>query len=177
MNKKRTYTLVALLIAIVALGIGYAAVTSLLDITGNATALESDGVQLEFTGTPTNNGTQPGNSASINSGNKTAVCTVVLKTAGESATCSYTVTNNTTDTSLSATNLAATVYEESTYDTAWTNSSSDYFTITTNVGQTTLANAASTTVTVTVTLKKENVTGSPKTENFYVAVTGTTSQS
>ena len=179
MNKKRTYTLVALLIAIVALGIGYAAVTSLLDITGNATALESDGVQLEFTGTPTNSGTQPGNGASIVSGNpQRAVCTVVLKTAGETATCTYTVTNNTTDTSLSATNLAATVYEDSSYNTAWNNtSSSDYFTITSAVGAATLANGASTTATVTVTLKKENTTDATMPETFYVKIVGETDQS
>jgi hypothetical protein len=45
-NRKKIYTLVAILVAIVALGIGYAAVSTLLEIDGTATVLESDGVKL-----------------------------------------------------------------------------------------------------------------------------------
>ncbi len=67
-NKKRTYTIVGILLAIIALGIGYAAVTTLLEIDGTATALQSDGVKLEFTGTPTNSGTQSGNAITSTSG-------------------------------------------------------------------------------------------------------------
>ena len=177
-NKKRTYTIVGLLLAIVALGIGYAAVSTLLTIDGTATALQSDGVKLEFTGTPTNSGTQSGNAASINGSDSTkAVCTVVLKNMGESATCTYTVANNTTDTSISAKDLEISVYSDSGYSNAWTSSSSTYFTITSAIGSTTLANGATTTATVTVTLKKENTTGSNITENFYVKVVGDTQQS
>ena len=177
-NKKQAYFILVLLVAIVALGIGYAAVSRLLDITGTATVLESDGVKLEFTGTPTNSGTESGNSAAINGSDSTkATCTVVLKNMGDSATCSYTVTNSTTDTSISAKDLAIAVFEDSSYATAWTSASSDYFTITSSIGSTTLANGATTTATVTVTLKKENTTGSSITENFYVKVSGDTQQS
>ena len=175
-NKRRTYTIVAILLAVVALGIGYAAVSTLLTINGSATALQSDGVKLEFTGTPTNSGTQSGNSAAIDSSDSTvATCTVVLKNMNESATCSYTVTNTTTDTSISAKDLAVAIFDRN--NAAWTSSSSTYFTITSAVGASTLANGASTTVTVTVTLKKENTTGSDITETFTVKVNGDTQQS
>jgi len=177
-NKKKTYFVLVILLAIVALSIGYAAVSRLLDVTGTATVLESDGVQLEFTGTPTTSGGQTGTTASINGSDATkATCTVVLKNMGESATCSYTVTNNTSDTTISAKDLAVGVFQDSGFATAWSASSSDYFTITSNIGANTLANGASTTVTVTVTLKKENTTGSSITENFYVKVEGDTQQS
>lgn len=181
-NRKKIYTLVAILVAIVALGIGYAAVSTLLEIDGTATVLESDGVKLEFTGTPTNSGTEDGNAAAINgSDSSKATCTVVLKNINDTATCSYTVANNSTDTTLTAANLAINVYSDSGYSTTWvngnTNPSSQYFDITSSIGATTLANAATTTATVTVTLKKENTTGSSITENFYVKVSGETQQS
>lgn len=175
-NKRRTYTIVAILLAVVALGIGYAAVSTLMTINGSATALQSDGVKLEFTGTPTNSGTQSGNSAAIDGSDSTvATCTVVLKNMNESATCSYTVANTTTDTSISAKDLAVAVYDSN--NVAWTSSSSSYFTISSAIGSTTLANGATTTVTVTVTLKKENTTGSDITETFTVKVNGDTQQS
>lgn len=177
-NKRRTYTIVAILLAVVALGIGYAAVSTLMSINGTATALQSDGVKLEFTGTPTNSGSQSGNAASIDSNDSSkGVCTVVLKNMNESATCTFTVQNTTTDTSISAKDLAISVYEDSGYATAWSASSSTYFTITSAIGSTTLANGATTTATVTVTLKKENTTGSDITENFYVKIVGDTQQS
>ena len=176
-NKKRAYTIVAILLAIVALGIGYAAVSQLLTINGTATALQSDGVKLEFTGTPTNSNARSGNAASIAQGDaSTGVCTVVLKDAGETATCTFTVSVSSTDPTISAKDLAATVYEDSAFSTAWSNSSSDYFTITSAVGATTLTKGNTTTATVTVTLKKENITGADITENFYVKVVGDTAQ-
>lgn len=177
-NKKKTYKIVAILLAVVALGIGYAAVSTLLTIDGTATALLSDGVKLQFTGTPTNSGTESGNAAAINESDPTkATCTVVLKNMNDSATCTFTVTNNTTDTTISAKDLAIAVYSDSGYVTGWAASSSNYFTITSSIGSTTLAHGATTTATVTVTLKKENTTGSNISENFYVKIVGDTDQS
>ena len=176
-NNKNVYILLIIFLAMVALGVGYAAVSRLLDITGTATVLESAGVKLQFTGTPTNSGTLSGNAATIDSSDPSkATCTVVLKNNGESATCSYTIVNNTTDTSISAKDIAIDVFEDSSFGTAWSASSSEYFTITSSIGSTTLANGATTTATVTVTLKKENTTGSSITENFYVKVDGDTQQ-
>ena len=176
-NKKRMYIIVGMILAIIALGIGYATVSTLLEIDGTATVLQSEGVQLEFTGTPTNNGTESGNAAAIDANDSTkATCTVVLKNYNDSATCTYTVKNSTTDTSISAKDLAISVYEDSSYNTAWSASSSSYFTITQTIGSTTLANNSTTTATVTVTLKKENTTGSSITENFYVKIVGDTQQ-
>ena len=175
-NSKKTYTLVAILVAVVALGIGYAAVTTLLEITGTANVLQSDGVELNFTGTPTATGGESGSAASIDSDPTKAVCTAVLKDYNDSVVCTYTIKNVSTDTSLSATSLAIAAYEDSSYTTAWSASSSDYFTITTAVNASSLANNATTTATVTVTLKKENITNANIVENFYVKVTGDTSQ-
>ena len=137
-NRKKTYAVLAILVAIVALGIGYAAVSTLLQIDGTATVLESDGVKLEFTGTPTNSGTEVGNAAAIDANNPAkATCTVVLKNINDTATCSYTVRNNSTDTTLTASNLAVGVYSDSGYSTTWvngsTNPSSQYFDITSSI--------------------------------------------
>ena len=178
-NKQKTYTIVAILLAVVSLGIGYAAVSRLMSIDGTATALPGDGVKLEFTGTPTNSGTQTGNAAAIDAQDASkGTCTVVLKDVNESATCTFTVANTTTDTSISAKDLAISVYSDSGYTTAWSNTtSSQYFSISSNIGATTLANGATTTATVTVTLKKTNTTGSNVTENFYVKIDGDTQQS
>ena len=184
-NKKRTYIVVGLLIAIVALGIGYATVTNLLLINGTATAVASDGADVTFDSTtaPTVSGGQTGTAAAIDSNdatNHTATCTVVLKNANESATCTYTIKNTSSDTALNATSIAATVYE-SDGSTAWTNgtsgsASSEYFDITTAVTANQLAYGATTTVTVTVTLKAANLTGSDVTETFKVKVAADTVQ-
>ncbi len=175
-NKKRTYIVVAVLVALVALGIGYAAVTDLLTISGTAKAAISDGIELEFTGTPTVTGNgQSGTTAAIDGTDSSlATCTVVLKKYGDSATCNYTVGVASTDTSLSASNLAVAITDSN--GQAWTSSSSTYFDITAAVGQTTLAHNGTTTATVTVTLKKENTTNNEITETFTVKVTGDTVQ-
>jgi len=174
-NKKKTYALVAILLAIAALGIGYAVISSVLQINGEATVLQSDGATVNFvTSSATHTGGQTGTDATITSGTA-ATCTVVLKTLNETATCQYTIKNVSTNNALQATGLTATVYEADG-TTAWSNSSSEYFTITSTLGATTLAYDATTTVTVTVTLKKENTTGSNITEQFVVKVDGNTTQ-
>lgn len=176
-NRKKVFTLIILLLAIVVLGIGYAAVTTLLEITGTATVLPSDGVELNFTGTPSVTGGQSGTQAAIDSNDATkATCTVVLKNYNESAVCQYTIQNVSTDQSLSASNIAISAYEDSNYQSAWSASSSDYLTINTNIDRTTLGTTGNATATVTVTLKKENTTGSNIIENFYIKVVGETTQ-
>ncbi len=176
-NRKKTYIIVGLLIAIITLGVGYAAVADLLTINGNATALPVGAdVTFDSTTAPSTSGGQTGTTASIDTTgdttNHTAICTVVLKTYNEQATCTYTIKNTSTDTALNATNITATVYESDGI-TAW---SSDYFTITAAPTVTTLANNATTTVVVTVVLKQVNVTGSNVTESFVVKVSADTAQ-
>ena len=171
-NKKRTYTIVAILLAVVALGIGYAAATTLLTVNGTATAVASDGADLDFTNA-TASGGQTGTSASVDSQDSSVgVCTVALKTAGESATCTFTIARaSTMDAGVNVVSMAASVYSDSTLQTAWS-SSDEWFTITPTLAANTLADSATTTLTVQVTLKKANLTGSSVTENFYVKVAG-----
>lgn len=176
-NKKKTYALVAILLAIAALGIGYAVISSVLQINGDAHILQSDGATVNFkTGTASASGGQTGTTASITDGT-TAVCTVYLKTLNETASCEYTIKNVSTNTALTATGLTATVYE-SNGTTAWSSTSDgyEYITITPALGTTTLANAAETTVTVTVQLIKENTTGADLVKSFVVKVDGNTTQ-
>lgn len=171
-NKKRTYTIVAILLAVVALGIGYAAATTLLTVNGTATALPADGADLEFSN-PTTSGGQPTTTASVDgSDSSVGVCTVSLKTVGESATCTFTIGRaSTMDAAVNVVDMAATVYSDSAMSTAWS-ASDEWFTITPTLGATTLADSATTTLTITVTLKKANLTGSNVTESFYAKVVG-----
>ena len=176
-NKKKTYTLVAILLAIAALGIGYAAISSILTINGTAHILESDGATVTFkTGTASASGGETGTTAAISDGT-TATCTVYLKTLNQTATCTYTIKNTSTNTALIASNLAATVYDSS--DAVWSSSSDgyDYISVTPSIIATTLANAAETTVTVQVQLLKENTTGAEIQKTFTVKINGDTTQS
>ena len=114
-NKKRTYVVLALLIVVVTLGVGYATATNLLEIVGNATVLPSDGVKLKMT-SPTTNGGETGTGATVDGNDPSkGTCTVVLKDYGDSATCTYTVSLNSSDATLSASSLAIQAYEDSGY--------------------------------------------------------------
>ena len=171
-NKKRNYTLVAILLAVVALGIGYATATTLLTVNGSATALASDGADLEMS-SPSATGGQTGTTATVDSQDPSlAQCTVVLKTAGESATCTYSVGRaSTMDAGVDVTNLAASVFDSN--NAAWNNSTDQWFTIATDLNSvTTLSDGDTTTLTITVTLKKANLTGADVTETFTVKVDG-----
>ena len=175
-NRKKTYALVAILLAIAALGIGYAAISSILTIQGTAHILQSDGASVTFKENSAQvSGGQTGTAATASGTSGT--CVVYLKTAGETATCTYTIKNTSTDTSLTATNLAATLYDSN--NNVWSSSSDgyDYITVTTTLGATTLASAAETTVQVQVQLRKENTTGSEIQKTFTVKIDGNTSQS
>ena len=175
-NKKKTYTLVAILLAIAALGIGYAVISSVLTIDGTAHILESDGATVNFvTGSAQTTGGETGTTASVETAT-TAVCTVYLKTKNQTATCTYSIQNVSTNTALIASNLTATVYQ-SNGTTAWT--TDEYIDITPSVSPTTLSNDGSSTATVTVQvqLKKENTTGAEIIKSFVVKVDGNTTQS
>lgn len=165
-NKKRTYAVVAVILAVIALGIGYAA--TLLTVTGNAIADQSAGAILALSNATTDGG-ETGTTASAE--NATGTCTVHLKTAGQSATCSYEVGRNGMDAGVDATNLVAKVYSNSGLTSEWS-ASDEWFTITPSIAQNTLANGQTTTANVTVTLKKANLTGADVSETFYFAVSG-----
>ena len=176
-NQKKGKYLLGLLVAVVALGIGYAAVSQMMEITGNATVLQSDGVELEFTNASVSGDGLTGTSAAVDGSDATkASCTVVLKNYGDSATCSYTIGVASTDSTLSAKDVSIEVYQANK-STVWSASSSEYFTITKSISSSTIANNGSATANVTVTLKKENTTGSAISETFYAIVSGDTEQS
>lgn len=146
MKKKRTYVTLALIIAILMLGVGYAAVTKELTINGtlNATVDNSQFI-VEFTeaaeatnlkGTPTASGT----SATFTvDGSK-------MQTKGDTASVKFTITNNTT----TAVNLSATLSAANIQQAA-----NSKFTVTaTDLSGETLAPGASATTTVTVQLNE-----------------------
>ena len=146
MKKKRIYVTLALIIAILMLGVGYAAVTKELTINGtlNATVDNSQFVveftkadkAVNLTGTPTTSGI----SATFTvDGSK-------MKTKGNTASVEFTITNNTDESvNLSATLSAANIQQ----------AADSKFTVTaTDLSSKTLAPGASTTTTVTVTLNE-----------------------
>ncbi|MBP5678417.1 MAG: hypothetical protein J6X28_01135 [Bacilli bacterium] len=167
-KKKKVALAVAILVAVVAIGIGYAITAINLTVTGTANATASNEFKVAFDGVTTGStGT-----ATAAAQAETGTCTVTLDTVGQSQTCNFEVMNYSPEginASLVASNLN--VYSDSSYNTAWTNSSSQYFTVTVTPGWSgtkTLIPGETTTFTVTVTLKKAWIGDSAHTENFYV---------
>ena len=97
--KNRKFVVVAfLLVAVLLLGVGYAALTDVLDITGSAdvnqsAAEEAFNEDIYFTAAVAN---QDGNTASINPDNKdkASFTANTLKGKGDKATFTYTIINN-----------------------------------------------------------------------------------
>lgn len=148
MNKKKTFVGVALLVAVLMLGVGYAAIADVkLNVTGNVTANPSDAnFKVEFTGTPQKS---TGVEASISETNKLEATIDVtgLTQAGDVATATYTIINNSED--LTA-NLTASVIE---------NSNDEYFKVTPTLASSSIAKGVSTTLEVKVELIKTPVAG------------------
>lgn len=195
MNNKKTITALLLLLAVVALGIGYAAVTQTLKIEGTANAKESatafeihfSNAQADATQTaPTeqNNQKEVSSTASVTTNNKVAQMSVTLTDVADEQTCTFTVENTSQD-GISAIIKPAnvTIYSDSTLTTPF---SSDYFDVTTSiesnlvVPSTTGSNTA--TFTVTVKLIKAYVDSTEQqnapthTENFYIKLDAVSSQ-
>lgn len=166
MNKKRTILGGAILVAVLMLGIGYAAINSVtLNITGSATADPNAAnfkVLFDQSVTPTTTG--KGTTTATITGDAAATMTVTGLTAkGDVATATYTIKNASPD-------LSANV--EVTTDSI---SNTEYFKITSSLGKATLTNNDTTTVTVTVELLKTPVTDSV-TGNIDVKLTATPAQ-
>ena len=97
--KNRKFVVVAfLLVAVLLLGVGYAALSDVLDITGSADVNQSAAEEaftedILFTAAVAN---QEGNTASINADNKdkASFTANTLKGRGDKATFTYTITNN-----------------------------------------------------------------------------------
>lgn len=156
MKKKNTFLTVALLLAVVVLGVGYAASTGPWVVEGTATATAS-----EFDVAFTNH--QAGNNVTSSSveGDLLAKMAVELENVGDTATATFTITNR------SQKGIGAEINEDDIVITRGTNS--EYFDVTYKLGSSTIAsNGGTTTLEVTVELIK--ATTEEKTETFTVSL-------
>lgn len=195
MNNKKTLITLLLLLAVVTLGIGYAAVTQTLKINGTATAKESATAfeihfsnatpdETQITPTEQNNQKQVSSTASITADNKVAQMSVTLTDINDEQTCTFTVENTSQDgikAIIKPSNV--TIYANPELTTAY---SSDYFDVTTsitsNLEVSSTAGSNTATFTVTVKLKKAYVDSTEQqnapthTENFYIKLDAASSQ-
>lgn len=148
MKNRKTLIITVLLIAILALGIGYAAIANkTLTISGNAVGSPSDeNFKVKFTGTPTKSDATKVKEATILTDTTASIKVEGLTKAGDSATATYTISNESED--LSA-NLSAALTNSNTTDF----DVSYYFGNTTGTTTASLTKGQSTTITVVVTLK------------------------
>ena len=165
MKNRKVFVGIALLIVVLVLGIGYAAITDTLEITGSATATaDSKNFKVVFTGETT--GVSDGVTAAATNGSVYATMNVTgLTTKGDSKSATFKIKN--TSGELKALVDVAT---ESITNT-------DFFAIDATVANPTaeLAPNAETTVTVTVSLVKtpiDTVTGDINIELGATAVLG-----
>lgn len=156
MRQKRTYVTILLVIALLCLGIAYAAITNTtLNISGNvAASATSEKIDVVFT--KADKTTVPENASVVatvdaNDATKATIEVSGLTTAGQTVVATYTIKNNRTD-------VAATLD-----DPAVTNSNTDWFEVTSAVAANDLAAEGETTATVTVKLLKTPVTTADET--------------
>lgn len=137
-----------LLIAVLLVAIGYAAITTVqLRINGNANATANpDNFTVRFSGTPTVSDADKVE-ATLNPNDQLQATMNVSKLSakGDTATATYTIENTSAD--LSAV-LSATT----------TNSNTEYFNVTQNIAKATIGHGETTTITVTVELIKTPIT-------------------
>lgn len=156
MKQKRTFVTLLLVIALLCLGIAYAAIQGTeLVISGQASTLAADGnIDVQLTAYDVQEEVSAGKvTAGVGTDGLTANIKVEeLKTAGQSATVVYTIENKAED-------MAATLTNP---DITWTNT--EWFDVECTLGGTSLekysedGDADSTTATVVVTLKETVVT-------------------
>lgn len=147
MRSKKSSIGIVILIAVLILGIGYAAISSkTLNITGNANAVPSDSnFVVKFTGTPETTKTLETSTvtATITNDLNATINVDGLTTTGDKATATYTILNDSPE--LSAALKVGTI----------TNSNEEYFKVTADIAApTTIEATATTTVTITVELIK-----------------------
>lgn len=167
MKNRKTVVVAFLLVAVMLLGVGYAALTDVLDITGTAdvnqsAAEESFNEDIYFSAAKAN---EDGNTASVNADNndKASFTAKTLKGKGDKATFTFTIKN--------AGDLDVTVTP--VLNASLGNTQPEYFAVTSDwAGQTKeLASSAEITYTITVELLKtptETISGS-----FLVELTAT----
>ena len=166
MKKKRTLTVVAMVLAVLMLGVGYAAISEInLNITGNATASpNADQFAVKFVSGSAKDVTvsKPAHimvNPAITSDLAGTIEVTGMKARGESVTVQYSITNASAD-------LSATLEAEVGTGT------NNKFTIETDLGTDVLAKGATTTLTITITLNETPVS-SDITTTVPVTVTAT----
>ncbi len=145
MKNKKIFVGIALLIVVLLIGIGYAAITDSLSITGTATtAVDDENFKVVFTGETNPATATDGVTATAVDGAKTATLDVTgLSTKGDSKSATFTIQNRSEE-------LKALVKVNTK-----TIENSEFFTVDATVADTSaLGPDATTTVTVTVTLNK-----------------------
>lgn len=148
-NKKLFYGFIVL-VALLCLGIGYAAVSKNLTINGkvNADAAGADALQVLFTSSKDTKCT----TAIASDGQSATITTESLKAVGDKATAVITITNESQDLRAKITEHTAVAFTDAKYD--------KYFTLETTdpAGVILDAKTGTTTITVTITLKELPVT-------------------
>ncbi len=175
MKKKNTFLGVALLIAVLLLGVGYALTINGLKITGTATAVE-DGSNFRVIFSNAE-GFGENVSAEVDSNDdtqKTAIMNVTLGTVGEVAEAEFTIKNDSADgitAVIDPANIQVTAAGGAEFDDT-------YFDVRYELGGTEtfeLAKGAEKSVVVFVTLKKA-VVGDDHEEQFFITLDGITAK-
>ncbi len=155
-NKKKLQIMIFVMIAVITLGVGYAAISAInLVISGNATGSPSQSsFSVVFKSASVTTGT---GSATINNQDATIAYFDVsgLSKAGDTAVATYTIKNE-------SNGVGASI------DLAVTNSNTEYFQVSESIVDTELQAGESTTATITVTLTKTILE-----DNVTTSITGT----
>lgn len=169
MKKRNTLLAVILLLGVITLGIGYAAVTKTFTVNGtaNVSGLEEDAFNVHYTGTPAVAG--EGTTTANHDSDVTATMDVTLTNVGDAASATFTIVNE-SDNGINASVLADTLTITDSTGAVWSETSSEYFEVeVTGLEDKELAKGDTEDFTVTVTLKKasvEEVTGEKFTVTF-----------
>lgn len=170
MKKKNTLLAVALLIGVLALGIGYALTASDLTINGTATASDTSSnfnVVFDTTVAPTGSAT-----TKTVDNTTTATMAVTLQNVGDTQNATFTIKNASTsniNAIVEATDISAQFVEHTDGLTAA--QAAQYFSVTPTCAAATLTPGQTTTCTVTVELLKVAIEGD-KVGEFKVTITG-----
>lgn len=159
MKKRNTLLAVILLLGVITLGIGYAAVTKTFTVNGtaNVSGLEEDAFNVHYTGTPAVAG--EGTTTANHDNDKTATMEVTLTNVGDAASATFTIVNE-NETGINASVLADTLKVVDSNNEVWSAASSEYFEVAvTGLDAKELAPNDTEEFTVTVTLKKASVEG------------------
>lgn len=167
-NKKKTFMGLALLLAVLILGVGYALTASDLIVSLGATAEKTEGFNVIFSAAEkVSTDTDTAKITEIKTtGDTTASMTVSLKNLGDTVTGKFTVKNDSLE-GINADFANANIVVDP--------ATSSYFTIEVTkafTASTVLEPEATTTFDVKVTLKQANVTDAVVTENFTITLSG-----